>query len=122
MGKYLRQHREATSQTVAYQSRLDTSRRQVLGLSYEGATPEFEKFEFTGSSGAVACSSMGDRAMAKDRALIWVKTKLFIGWRCHACGWERPYRRLADPGKSSKTDSRIAFDLHRCGDKNSPNP
>jgi hypothetical protein len=52
--------------------------------------------------------------MANDRALKWVKTKSFTGWRCHACRWERPYRRLTDPDKSSKTDTRIAFDLHKC--------
>lgn len=51
---------------LAYQSRLDTSRRQVLGLSYEGAAPESEKFEFTGSSGAVAgCGSNGGQRNGK---------------------------------------------------------
>jgi hypothetical protein len=50
----------------------------------------------------------------KDSALVWVKTASFTGWRCHACGWARPYRRLLDPDKRSKADARIAFDLHKC--------
>ena len=52
--------------------------------------------------------------MAKERELVWVKTRSFTGWRCHACTWARPYRRLTSPDKSSKTDARIAFAFHKC--------
>ena len=52
--------------------------------------------------------------MAEDRALVWVAMKSFTGWRCHACGWARPYRRFIAPDKTSKTDAQIAFDLHKC--------
>jgi hypothetical protein len=52
--------------------------------------------------------------MTNARELVWVAMKSFTRWRCRACGWARPYRRLIDPDNSSKTDARIAFDLHKC--------
>ena len=56
----------------------------------------------------------GSMKECNARELVWVATKSFTGWRCRACGWARPYRRLIDPDSSSKVDARIAFDLHKC--------
>lgn len=55
-----------------------------------------------------------DGSVAEVRVFVWVTTKSFTGWRCQACRWERPYRRLTDPDRASKVDARIAFDLHKC--------
>ena len=49
--------------------------------------------------------------MPKDRALVWVQTKLFRGWHCNACRWEGPYQRLANPDEHSKRDARFALTL-----------